>query len=1059
MTRPHIIRADTIDLQDQDAPSAKDHTRQPARPSHLGDGPPAPHQAEALKHVELEINEQHGRSPRASTDLSGKELQLLHDESEANGYQDPSENLLRNSAQHAAQDEVEEEGDDGLDDDMNDKISSSPSIGDDGGFPAPKLPWPTRTSLVYHPVKKAAHPPGPPMEYSSSPYEETPEHFPFASFRQYRQFSPSKVHHQEGEYVPDRLSNSLVDEIEIETDRRNSFNESNSRTRSSYINHYLIDLDEDVDDNLDLEDFHHMLLPEMDPLLDDGSNDLLRKQNLHNRRGSPTSSSSVSVASWYSDTTTRPPDDDTKDIFIDLNSRFIDSGWGGECLREIEDIDFEFVYALHTFVATVEGQANATKGDNMVLLDDSNSYWWLVRVIKDNSIGYLPAEHIETPLERLARLNKHRNLDTMLGDQDDDKRQPPLNPLRKAIRRRNGKKVEFTQANSYLEPEAIEYSSEEEDDETAEQTGQDPGEVEEVQKDQTKEREINAAPAATVARDGNTNGRRSEPSRPEVEARNGVDPGSGVDQVRNSDESSDRADDGMASKSRKGTVRNTDSFFKDESLETRKISLTPSLLREDSSAGPQQTPEVQEMKIRGSLDSLEKDEPTGKAGTEKRKKEKKGMLGGMFRRKDKKKGQDKDTDDIEKTSSEMSRKSPTPKESLESMDSKLSSPHRQTSKLQKQPPAKLSPKSSYTTQNQNNSQRSVSSGPSNLAPDPDRRPTNGGPDGSMRLVLPESQPLFDHIPSPLQSKSPNSLRDERVEDLSEGGPVAEPLKLTESPREKSSNMFSPVVNALRPSPSEPKPVKTKRSKERMHMDDFDSSSASSAEQQMERPAPHEIQQEPEPERELVSQPSDHHLNVAQAAQHETHPPASKPEPIERLSESPVEVPPPSAQERSTPHQPPPLITDNSSQDDDLPSPSSPSSSPELIEAPISSSHQPQPSEITTTPTKRQITTQDLDSSPASQPSIITTNTTTTTEETRRSTPTWSDASLRAYMDDDSEIRDLLIIVHDKTGVIPKRDHPVVQGLYKEENQKLAQIERQLDGLLGDFLARKSGKMK
>jgi hypothetical protein len=76
-----------------------------------------------------------------------------------------------------------------------------------------------------------------------------------------------------------------------------------------------------------------------------------------------------------------------------------------------EDIDFNFVYALHTFVATVEGQANATKGDTMVLLDDSNSYWWLVRVVKDSSIGYLPAEHIETPTERLARYNKHRNID------------------------------------------------------------------------------------------------------------------------------------------------------------------------------------------------------------------------------------------------------------------------------------------------------------------------------------------------------------------------------------------------------------------------------------------------------------------------------------------------------------------------------------------------------------------------------------------------------------------------------------------------------------------------
>jgi hypothetical protein len=56
-------------------------------------------------------------------------------------------------------------------------------------------------------------------------------------------------------------------------------------------------------------------------------------------------------------------------------------------LHRAEDIDFEFVYALHNFVATVDGQANAAKGDTMVLLDDSNSYWWLVRIVKDGSIG------------------------------------------------------------------------------------------------------------------------------------------------------------------------------------------------------------------------------------------------------------------------------------------------------------------------------------------------------------------------------------------------------------------------------------------------------------------------------------------------------------------------------------------------------------------------------------------------------------------------------------------------------------------------------------------------
>lgn len=80
-------------------------------------------------------------------------------------------------------------------------------------------------------------------------------------------------------------------------------------------------------------------------------------------------------------------DDDDDDFSLPDDSRYVDSGWGGECLQDTEDIDFEFVYALHTFVATVEGQANATKGDTMVLLDDSNSYWWLVRVVKDSSIG------------------------------------------------------------------------------------------------------------------------------------------------------------------------------------------------------------------------------------------------------------------------------------------------------------------------------------------------------------------------------------------------------------------------------------------------------------------------------------------------------------------------------------------------------------------------------------------------------------------------------------------------------------------------------------------------
>ena len=73
----------------------------------------------------------------------------------------------------------------------------------------------------------------------------------------------------------------------------------------------------------------------------------------------------------------------------------------------------------HSFLATVEGQASVVKGDSLVLLDDANSYWWLVRVLKTEDVGYIPAENIETPYERLARLNKHRNVDLAAATQQE----------------------------------------------------------------------------------------------------------------------------------------------------------------------------------------------------------------------------------------------------------------------------------------------------------------------------------------------------------------------------------------------------------------------------------------------------------------------------------------------------------------------------------------------------------------------------------------------------------------------------------------------------------------
>lgn len=155
-----------------------------------------------------------------------------------------------------------------------------------------------------------------------------------------------------------------------------------------------------------------------------------------------------------------------------------------------EEIDFQYVYALRTFVATEQGQANVQKGDAMILLNDSNSYWWLVRLVKDSSVGFLPAEHVETPSERLARLNKHRNGEvsspasfsysarhnpTSDSESDDDHsnknhvrlpnsrlkkpRQRSANPLKKS--------VTFTQNLTYVSASEYDFTEEEvgEDDE------------------------------------------------------------------------------------------------------------------------------------------------------------------------------------------------------------------------------------------------------------------------------------------------------------------------------------------------------------------------------------------------------------------------------------------------------------------------------------------------------------------------------------------------------------------------------------------------------------------
>ena len=195
----------------------------------------------------------------------------------------------------------------------------------------------------------------------------------------------------------------------------------------------------------------------------------------------------------------------------------------------------------------------------------------------------------------------------MLGDEEDKRTANSLNPLKKAMKRRNVK-VQFA-APSYVEPSDVEYSSDDEEGNgeygaqeqvstTAQSNDQsnqlDDGAVLEPLKPRGQAREVRQNGDLLVARNDG-----------------GIDQGNAPDPAQTSDGMFDggepsqleshvhlwltAADNGTSVTSRKGTVRNTDSFFKDDGVETRKINLTPSLLRDDLNGSGSRSGEVKDV--------------------------------------------------------------------------------------------------------------------------------------------------------------------------------------------------------------------------------------------------------------------------------------------------------------------------------------------------------------------------------------------------------------------------------------------------------------------------------
>ncbi|KAI7161136.1 hypothetical protein KC349_g3005 [Hortaea werneckii] len=1032
MARPGLVRADTLDLQDQDNPSAAEHLRHP-------DGEVAPHQAAELHHV---VEERHSeeQSLHEAWNLAGQ----LTDEPEAIDRAQADHEHDHDRANGSHQDGVE--GGEGSesevegDDDMMDRISSSPSI-DDGGSTLPSSPpenapnphpqhkqITARRWKVWAPTRSSSLSPPP----NTTP---TCEHFNSSSMSPlYGQMLDAGLDATDGRDKVKRSEspNSCVaghDSNEHNKDRdgfsdrfmpaQNDFGPGDSQFRRHPLTSRLQDrssyaLEQSPSltsiGSIGSANLDDVLLPVDDPFLDH-----------------PPPSPSSSSSSWddasedsdqdYGQRRTAINDDADDDFFNNPNPRFTDSGWSGECLREAEDIDFEFVYALHTFVATVEGQANATKGDTMVLLDDSNSYWWLVRVVKDSSIGYLPAEHIETPTERLARLNKHRNIDlsaTMLGDNSEKSR----NPLKKAMRRRNAKTVQFA-APTYVEASDYDYSTEDEEAAVVDvNQSRDAAHVEDAQ-------QLNGEPEPRESVDSRTSedeeGRTSTPTKRasfdrEQAATHNYTPS--IDDPESSPKLVDKTE-AAPLKSRKGTPRNADSFLKDDSIETKKITITPGLLREDNMSVKSASSES----ARGnSLENLvktpspteQRTEPPNKKETKEKKKEKQkgGMLSGLFKKKDKKDKKAAKEDvangnesDMEKASNEFQRASPRGSP----LQSGGNSPVDRAGAVQ-------------------GGKQQSSSADGNLQKPPQQ---------PVKAASPVQEPAKEAENRAFVAELPgDEAAQEMAVEWNDHAQYQRQLQ-AQAQAEKEGGILSPIKNALSPSSAEPKPKKAKRSKNRVELDDFDESPTEDDEE--EGPNPFKEQEE----RQRAN---------------------SKEE--ERLSESPVEVMPGTFMHGTEiVHIPTPGdgAEESSSEED---GPESLTSSPSIIEHPAEPHEESERRDTADeeddeeTPKGSRSPDADTEVQEQQQPQRGLSVDSSIGDGASRLSPnsaatSWSDSSLRAWYDDGSEVKDMLTMIHDRANTVPvNHDHPMMVGLFAEERKGVQKMMGDLDGLLGLYLQRK-----
>lgn len=481
----------------------------------------------------------------------------------------------------------------------------------------------------------------------------------------------------------------------------------------------------------------------------------------------------------------------------------------------------------------------------------------------------------------------------MLGDNPEKQK----SSIKTAMRRRKAKTVTFT-APTYVDYSDIDYSTEEEDEDGEKKS------LQQVAQQQSQQQQDKQASSQKVADEEpeEDESAKVEPLKPRgpqkqvrIEAAK-ADEGSNKNLAPQAAEVRRDSNEIFEAKpervTRNGTVRNTDSFFKDETIETKKITLTPGLLRDDNEARGSSDSKDSSLRQRPSFEKelapdKHKDDKKKKDKEKKDKEKKPSAFRSLFSRRDRKKSIDDDDESFGKRSMDagvdMTEKEAEETQAADADTSEKSSPQRNPSKLQKHP---------------------------RTDPSPTRKPA----------VAPSAE------------RGPMLASETRTNNVANVPPAT--LRMVESEQLESQDR-APPKNEKAPSKSilskEVKPPKVTKAKARVELDDFDSPEEDEtiAEPTRAPPAP---QQQPPDERQvrptLPGAYPDSYMTAQtsisiselgdQGAKAQRQQPAG-----ERLSESPVQVSPVMSSN------PPALMVDTSSQEDRSSPVSSPS--PELVD--------------------------------------------------------------------------------------------------------------------------------